>query len=52
LMREWHRNQELRIATMRVIGFIRSQASSILIAGATAMAGGILAIVALHLLTD
>jgi hypothetical protein len=52
LMRAWHRNQELRIATMRVIGFIRSQASSILIAGATAMAGGILAIVAIHVLTD
>jgi hypothetical protein len=52
LMREWHRNQELRAGTLRTIGFIRSQSSSILIAGATAMAGGILAIVALHVLTD
>ena len=52
LMREWHRNQELRVATLRAIGFIRSQAPSILIAGATAMAGSILAIVALHVLSD
>ena len=52
LMREWHRNQELRVATLRAIGIIRSQASSILIAGATAMAGGILAIVVVHVLTD
>lgn len=52
LIREWHRNQELRVATLKVIGFIRSQAPSILIAGASAMALGILAIVALHVLTD
>jgi hypothetical protein len=52
LRREWHSNQELRIETHRAIGFIRSQASSVLIAGATATAGGILAIVALHVLTD
>ena len=52
LMREWHRNQELRDATLRTIRIIRSHAPSILIAGATAMAGGILAIVALHVLTD
>jgi hypothetical protein len=52
LMREWHRNQELRVATLKALRFIRSEASSILIAGATAMAGGILAIVVLHVLTD
>jgi hypothetical protein len=44
--------QELRVATMRAMGFIRSKASSILIAGATATAGGILAIVVLYVLTD
>jgi hypothetical protein len=52
LVREWHHNQELRVATLKVIGFIRSQAPTILIAGSTAMALGILAIVALHVLTD
>ena len=52
LIREWRRNSDLREATLKTIGVIRSQAPSILIAGATAMAGGILAIVALHVLTD
>lgn len=52
LMREWRRSQELRVATLRAIGFVRSQASSILIAGATAIAAGVLAIVALHVLTN
>jgi len=52
LMREWRRSQELHIATLRAIGFVRSQASSILIAGATAIAAGVLAIVALHVLTN
>ena len=52
LMRAWQRNKELRVAILGALGFIRSQAPSILIAGATAMAGGILAIVALHVLTD
>ena len=52
LVREWSRSQELQNATLRTIGFIRSQAPSVLIAGATAIAGGILAIVALHVLTD
>lgn len=52
LIREWRRNQELRVETLKVIGFIRSHAPSILIAGASATAAGILAIVALHVLTD
>ena len=52
LIREWHRNQELRVATLKVIGFVRSQAPSILIAGASTMALGILVIVALHVLTN
>ena len=52
LRREWRGNDELRVATLRAIGLARSQASSILIAGATAIAGGILAVVALHVLSD
>ena len=52
LIREWVRNQELRDATLKTIGFIRSQAPTFLIVGATAMAAGILAIVALHVMTD
>jgi len=52
LIREWHRNRELRDSSLRAIGFIRSQTPAVLIACATAMAGGILAIVTLHVLTD
>jgi hypothetical protein len=52
LIREWRRNRELRDSTLRAIGLIRSQAPTFLIAGATVMAGGILAIVALHVLAD
>ena len=52
LMRAWRRSPELCDATLRAIGLIRAQASFVLIAGATAIAGGILAIVALHVLTD
>ncbi|MGA3035555.1 MAG: hypothetical protein ABSD70_19905 [Terracidiphilus sp.] len=52
LVREWRRNPELRAATLTAMGFIRSQGSSVLIVGATAIAGTILAIVALHVLTD
>ena len=52
LMREWSHNQELRVEIPRAIGFIRSHASFILIAGAMAVAMGILAIVAFHLLTN
>lgn len=52
LIREWRGNRELRDATRKTIGFIRSQAPSVLISAATAAAGVILTIVALHVLTD
>lgn len=52
LVREWRRNHEFRMATERTIQFIRGQASSILIAGATATAAGILAVVLLHVMTN
>ncbi len=52
LLREWRRNQALRTATLESISIVRAHASALLIAGATAVAGGILAIVGLHVLTD
>ena len=52
LVREWRCNQELRSATLQVLVLFRSQAAALFIAVATATAGGILAIVALHMLTD
>ena len=52
LLREWRSNQALRTATLESISIVRAHASALLIAGATATAGGILAIVGLHVLTD
>jgi hypothetical protein len=52
LLREWRRDEELREATLKVLALIRSHASALLIAGATTAAGCILAVVALHVLTD
>jgi len=52
LNREWRRNQPLRDATLQAIAIVRLHAASLLIAGATAVAGGILAIVGVHMLTD
>jgi len=52
LIRQWRRNQALRTATLETIAVIRTHVSALLIAGATATAGGILAIVALHMMTD
>jgi hypothetical protein len=52
LIREWRRNPELRDSTLRIIGSVRSQVPTLMIAAATVMAGGALAIVALHVLSD
>ncbi|MGA8086031.1 MAG: hypothetical protein WCA10_01915 [Terracidiphilus sp.] len=52
LRREWRHNQALRTAAREAVGILRSHVSALLIAGATATAGGILVIVALHMMTD
>jgi hypothetical protein len=52
LLREWRSNHELRSATLAAMRSTRFHESSLLIACATATAGAILAIVALHVLTD
>lgn len=52
LVRQWRRNQALRTATLQTLATIRAHASALLIAGTTATAGGILVIVALHMITD
>jgi len=52
LARAWRRDEELRDATLKTLVLVRSHASALLIAGATAAAGCILAIVALHVITD
>ena len=52
LVRLWRRNQALRTATLEAIAIIRTHAATLLIAGTTATASGILVIVALHMLAD
>lgn len=51
LARQWLRDPGLRDAASRTLALIRSYAAALLIAGATCVAGVILAIVALHLVT-
>ena len=52
LFHEWRRNQPLRTATLEAIAILRTHAATLLIAGTTVTASGILAIVALHMLAD
>ena len=52
LRRNWSVNAELRNATRQTRAAVRAHLATLLVAGATLAAGGILAIVALHMLTD
>jgi hypothetical protein len=52
LLRRWRSNDELRSATWQALAIARTHLATILVAGATVAAGGVLAIVALHVLTD
>lgn len=52
LLRAWRRDSDLRESTLRVLALIRAHAATLLIACTTATAFGILAIVALHVMTD
>lgn len=52
LLRAWRINQDLRDATAKMIGLIRSHFTTLLIACTTATAFAILAIVTLHIATD
>jgi hypothetical protein len=52
LLRSWGAEPELRDATRRALAIIRGHLATLLIALATLVAGVILAIVALHVLTD
>lgn len=52
LLREWRRDENLRDATLKMLGLIRAHIATLLIACTTATAFGILAIVALHVITD
>jgi hypothetical protein len=52
LLSSWRADDELRRATVETLGAIGTHLATILVAGATLTAGGILAMVALHLMTD
>jgi hypothetical protein len=52
LLRRWSDEVELRQAARQTLAAIRAHLATLLVAGATLTAGGILAIVALHMLTD
>lgn len=52
VLRSWRSNAELRQAALETLVAVRAHLATLLIAGATLMAGGILAIVALHMISD
>jgi hypothetical protein len=52
LLHIWSHEAELRQAAWQTLAAIRAHLATLLVAGATLTAGGILAIVALHVLTD
>ena len=52
VLRRWHSDAELRRGVRDTFAVVRAQLATLLIACATLMAGGILAIVALHVATD
>jgi hypothetical protein len=52
LLRSWSDEVELRQAARQTLAAIGAHLATLLVAGATLTAGGVLAIVALHMLTD
>lgn len=52
IFRSWRADVEFRIAALKTLATAREHLSSLLIAVATLMAGGILAIVAMHMVTE
>jgi hypothetical protein len=52
VLRSWRADAHFRRATLEVFTIARANVASLLIAGATLMAGGILAIVAMHMITE
>jgi hypothetical protein len=52
LLRGWNTDVELRQSTRRTLATIRAHMAMLLVAAATLAAGSILAIVALHVITD
>jgi hypothetical protein len=52
LLRSWSNDIELRQAVRLTLAALRAHLATVLVTGATLTAGGVLGIVALHLLTE
>jgi hypothetical protein len=52
VLRSWRSDAEFRRATLEIFTAVRAHVASLLIAGATLMAGGILVMVAMHMITE
>jgi cytochrome b561 len=52
VLRSWRSDEELRQASLKTLAAARANLAMLLIAGATLVAGCVLAIVALHVVTD
>lgn len=52
VLRSWRSDDRLRQAALETIAAVRAHLATLFIAGATVVAGGILAIVAVHMITD
>ncbi len=52
VLRRWRRDAELRRVAFDLLAILRAQAAILLIGAATFVAGGVLAIVALHMITE
>ena len=52
VLRSWRTDVQLREAALQTLAAVRAHLAALLIVGATLVAGGILAIVALHVITD
>jgi hypothetical protein len=52
LFRTWRHDAQLRLAASQLVTILRTQLAALLVALSTLTAGGILAIVALHVITD
>jgi hypothetical protein len=52
LLRIWRRDLEFRRAAIQMLGTARAHAAPMLVAGTTLIAGSILALVAMHMITE
>jgi hypothetical protein len=52
VLRSWRSDAQLREAALQTLAAVRAHLAALVIFGATLVAGGILAIVALHVITD